>query len=207
MRDDQSAGSGVYRYYQRLLKNHWLGNGACWTVVVPDDGQPITLTEIGERLSGGASQVAHELARPVDAYPGEAAWAMLVGRSGSVTELFEYGFHGAFPPVLPRLSVGARAYSVYWNANAGNHIAFAADGEMLLAVDAMYPERWVHEPNVGRWPELTAMAPHFRWRNGKSWRAAALATIELTTGSRLSQDWLEQERSHLTSRDPVVDQQ
>ncbi|TYB59739.1 hypothetical protein FXF51_32460 [Nonomuraea sp. PA05] len=142
----------------------------------------------------------------MDAFPGEAAWAVLAGRSGSVTELFEYGFHGAFPPVLPRLSVGARAYNVCWNVNAGNHIAFAADGEMLLAVDAMYPERWVQETNVARWPELTAMAPHFRWRNGKSWRAAALATIELTTKSRLSQEWLEQERSHFIGLAPVVDQ-
>nr|WP_311132221.1 hypothetical protein [Nonomuraea gerenzanensis] len=200
LRDDRSAGSAVYRSYHRLLKNHWLGNGACWTVIVPDDGNPLTLTEIGDRLSGGESHVAQKTARPVNAFPGDEAWAVLVGRSGSVTELFEYGFHAAFPPVLPRLSEGGRAYSVHWNVNGNNRIAFAADGELLLAVDAMYPGSWTHEANLAHWPELTAMAPHFRWRNGKSWRAASLATIELTTGCRLSQEWLEQERPHLTGQ-------
>ncbi|MGW0807555.1 hypothetical protein [Nonomuraea sp. NPDC002799] len=195
----------MYRYYQRLLKGHWLENGVCWTIVVPDGEKRLSLTEVGERLSDGADQVVQEVARAEDAYPGEAAWAVLVGQSGSVTELFEYGFRGACPPVLPRLSVGARAYSIYWNVNGNNCVAFAADGEMLLAVDAMYPERWVHEPNLAHWPELTAMAPHFRWRRGKSWRAAALATVELTTGARLSPEWLGQERPYLTCQDAVVD--
>ncbi|MFD0883177.1 hypothetical protein ACFQ08_01175 [Streptosporangium algeriense] len=49
------------------------------------------------------------------------------------------------------------------------------------------------------------MTPHFKWRNGKSWRAAALATVELTTGARLSLDWFDRERPYLTSQDPVLD--
>ncbi|MEV6867676.1 DUF6461 domain-containing protein [Streptosporangium subroseum] len=206
MSNGRPAGSDVYGYYRRLLKDHWLENAICWTVVIPDDGKPFMLAEIGERVSGGASHEIHEAARFEDDYSDGSGWAMMVGRSGSVTELFEYnGFHGVYPPVLPRLSVGARAYSVYWNVNANNHIGFAADGEMLLMVDAMYPERWTHEPNLARWPELMAMAPHFRWRKGKSWRAAALATIELTTGARLSLEWLDRERPYLTSQDPAVD--
>ncbi|MGW4641777.1 DUF6461 domain-containing protein [Sphaerisporangium sp. NPDC004334] len=206
MSDGGPAGSEVYRYYQRLLKDHWLETGICWTVVVADDGKPLTLTEIGERVSGGVSHELHEAARFEDDYSDDGAWAVLVGQSGSATELFEYnGFHSVCPPVLPRLSAGGRAYSVYWNVNATNHVGFAADGEMLLMLDAMYPERWVHEPNLSRWPELMAMAPHFRWRRGKSWRAAALATIELTTGARLSLEWLEQERPYLTCHDPVAD--
>ncbi|MGN9787996.1 DUF6461 domain-containing protein [Nonomuraea sp. ZG12] len=206
MSDGRRAGSEAYRYYRRILKDHWLENGICWTVVVPDGGKPLTLTEIGERVSGGASHEVHEGTRFEDDYSDEGAWAVLVGRSGPMTELFEYnGFHGVYPPVLPRLSTGARAYSVYWNVNASNHIGFAAGGEMLLMVDAMYPERWGHESNLARWPELMAMAPHFRWKRGKSWRAAALATIELTTGARLSLEWLDQERPYLTCQDPVVD--
>ncbi|MEV7801384.1 DUF6461 domain-containing protein [Microbispora sp. NPDC088329] len=206
MSDGRPASPEVYRYYQQLLKDHWLENGICWTVVVPDDGKPLALTEIGERVSGGASHTIHEAARFEDDYSDEGAWAVLVGQSGSVTELFEYnGFRGVHPQVLPRLSAGARAYSVYWNVNANNRVSFAADGETLLMVDAMYPERWVHEPNLARWPELMDMAPNFRWRRGKSWRAAALATIELTTGARLSLEWLDQERPYLTCQDPVVD--
>lgn len=70
-------------------------------------------------------------------------------------------------------------------------------------VDAMYPEEWVNQPNLARWPELMTMAPHFRWRKGKDWRAAAPATIEPTTGARLSMEWLEQERPYLASQDLV----
>ncbi|MED7928166.1 DUF6461 domain-containing protein [Nonomuraea sp. LP-02] len=206
MSNGRPAGSDVYRYYQRLLKDNWLETGICWTVVVPDDGKPLTLAEIGERVSGGASHEVQEVSRFEDDYSDEGAWAVLVGQSGSVTELFEYnGFHGVHPPALQRLSVGARAYSVYWNVNANNRIGFAADGEMLLMVDAMYPEEWVHRANLARWPELTVMAPHFRWRRGKSWKAAALATVELTTGARLSFEWLEQERPYLACLDPGVD--
>ncbi|MEV5895792.1 DUF6461 domain-containing protein [Nonomuraea fuscirosea] len=206
MSSAQSAGSDVYRYYQRLLKDHWLETAICWTVVVPDDGKPLTLTEIGERLSGGAIHEVQEVARFEDDYSDEGGWAVLVGQSGPVTELFEdNGFYGVHSPVLPRLSAGGRAYSVYWNVNANNRIAFAADGETVFTVDAMYPEEWVHEVNLARWPELTAMAPHFRWRRGKSWRAAALATVELTTGARLSLEWLEQERPYLTGQEPAVE--
>src|SRR5690348_12533220 len=113
MSDGRPAGSEVYRYYQRLLKDHWLETGICWTVVVADDGKPLTLTEIGERVSGGASHEVHEAARFEEDYSDDGAWAVLVGQSGSATELFEYnGFHGVYPPVLPRLSAGGRAYSV-----------------------------------------------------------------------------------------------
>lgn len=129
----------------------------------------------------------------------------MVGRSGPVTELFEYnGFHGVRSPVLPRLSAGGRAYSVRWNVNANNRIGFAADGEMVLTVDAMYPERWAHKADLAWWPELTAMASHFRWRKGKSWRVAALATVELTTGARLGLEWIEQERPYIAGQGPVV---
>ncbi|MFF0572830.1 DUF6461 domain-containing protein [Streptosporangium saharense] len=206
MSDGRPVGADMYRYYRRLLKDHWLGVAICWTVVVPDNGEPLTLAEIGERVSGGASYEIHEKASFEDDYSDEADWAMLAGQSGSVTELFEYnGCHGTYPPTLPRLSVGARAYSVYWNVNANNRVAFAADGELLLMVDAMYPEEWAQEPNLARWPELAAMVPHFKWRNGKSWQAAALAAIELTTGARLSLEWFDQERPYLTSQDPVSD--
>jgi hypothetical protein len=206
MSDERPAGTDMYRYYRRLLKGHWLETGICWTVVVPNDGKPFTLAEIGERVSGGVSHEIHEAARFVDDYSFEPALTMLVGHSGPATTLFEHnGCNGVYPPVLPRLSIDARAYSVYWNVNANNRVAFAAAGELLLTVDAMYPEMWAHEPNLARWPELATMAPHFKWRNGKSWRAAALATVELTTGARLSLEWLDQERPYLTCQASEAD--
>ncbi|GIH90987.1 hypothetical protein Psi01_16170 [Planobispora siamensis] len=53
MSDGQSAGSEEYHYYRRLLKGHWPENGICWTVVVPNDGRPLTLTEIDDRCTPG----------------------------------------------------------------------------------------------------------------------------------------------------------
>lgn len=206
MGDGRPVVSDVYRRYQRLLAGHWLGEAICWTVVVPNDGEPLTLTEIGGRVSGGAGYEAKEIASFEDDYSDGSDWSMLVDNSGPVTMLFEYnGFKGVHAPTLPRLSTNARAYSAFWNVNANNRISFAADGEMILTFDTMFVEDWIDLPNLARWPELRTMVPYFDWQNGKSWRAAMLAAIELTTGARLSEEWVEQERPYLISQEPVAD--
>nr|WP_281391006.1 DUF6461 domain-containing protein [Streptosporangium album] len=118
----------------------------------------------------------------------------------------EYEFQGVHDPVLPRLSVGARAYSAFWNVNANNRISFAADGQMILSFNTtFFVEDWIDAPGLARWPELRTMVPYFDRQNGKSWRAAMLAAIELATGARLTEEWIEEERSYLTSQEPTAD--
>ncbi|GAA3520111.1 hypothetical protein FHR32_003738 [Streptosporangium album] len=108
--------------------------------------------------------------------------------------------------MLPRLSVGARAYSAFWNVNANNRISFAADGQMILSFNTtFFVEDWIDAPGLARWPELRTMVPYFDRQNGKSWRAAMLAAIELATGARLTEEWIEEERSYLTSQEPTAD--
>jgi hypothetical protein len=121
--------------------------------------------------------------------------------------------------VLRRLSEGARVYSVWWNVNAGNLLSFAAGGEHVLAIDALFFGRQEHHAGLARWPELQAMTDFFAApasenpdeevdeddlddRTGYDWRAACLAVIGRTTGARLTGGWLEQPHPYVTVRMP-----
>ncbi|WP_030455331.1 DUF6461 domain-containing protein [Herbidospora cretacea] len=201
----------VYHHYRKLLGGSWMEVAICWTVVVPHDGRPLTLAEIGERVSGGEGFKAYgpevfEDDEDCLVYSDDFEWAMLVDHSGPVTAILEYnGFKGVHDPVLPRLSVGGRAYSAYWNVNANNRLSFAADGEMVLSFDGMYIEEVIDQPELSRWPELLTMAPKFNWRKGQSWRAAMLSAIEMATGARLTEEWVTAGRSFLTSPEITLD--
>ncbi|MET9341514.1 DUF6461 domain-containing protein [Nonomuraea sp. NPDC003804] len=193
---DERMAREAYLHYRRLLDDSWMGEAICWTVVVPHDGSPSSLAELGERVSGAGHYEVHE----TDTFEDEevfmdlsddAPWAMLVDRSDRHVALFEYnGFQGVYPPVLPRLSVGGRAYSAYWNVNGTNSVGFAADGEMVLSFNAIYAEEAMGLPGWERWPQVQAVLPLFEWKKGESWRAAALTAVELATGVRLSEEWV-----------------
>ncbi|MGW4474901.1 DUF6461 domain-containing protein [Nonomuraea sp. NPDC004354] len=195
MVDDQVARE-AYLHYRRLLDDSWMGEAICWTVLVPHDGSPSSLAELGERVS----ETGHYEVYETDTFEHEevfihlsddAPWAMLVDRSDRHVALFEYnGFQGVYAPVLSRLSVGGRAYSAYWNVNRTNSIGFAVDGEMVLSFNAMYAEEARGLPGWGRWPQVQAVLPFFEWKRGESCWAAALTAIELATGVRLSEEWV-----------------
>ncbi|TKK90443.1 hypothetical protein FDA94_05440 [Herbidospora galbida] len=199
----------VYHHYRKLLGGSWMEVAICWTVVVPHDEKPLTLTEIGERVSGGEGYHAYgpevfEDGEECLEYFDDFEWAMLVDHSGPVAKIFEYnGFKGVYDPVLPRLSAGGRAYSAYWNVNGNNRLSFAADGEMVLSFDAMFVEE--SRPDLARWPELLTQLPHFDWEKGESWRAAMLAAIDLATGARLTKEWIGAGWSFLTSPETTLD--
>ncbi|NUW43336.1 DUF6461 domain-containing protein [Nonomuraea rhodomycinica] len=146
-----------------------------------------------------------------DAYP------ILVDQYGSTTVLFEWDYLGAGPAVLRRLSEGAHVYSAWWNVNANNLLSFAAGGEHILAIDALFPGRQEHHAGLTRWPELHAMTDFFAApasedlneeeddlddRADYDWRAACLAVIDHSTGARLTGEWLEQPHPYMTVRMP-----
>ncbi|MFI9592599.1 hypothetical protein [Nonomuraea sp. NPDC052265] len=150
-------------HYRRLRDStQWLDVGMCWTVVVPDDGRAFTLDQVATRLAGTARYRLHEPAT-LDAIgpPEHDAYPVLVGRFGSATVLFEWDRLGTDPAVLRRLSEGARVYSAWWNVNANNLLSFAAGGEHLLAIDALFPGRQENHAGLERWPELQAMTDFF----------------------------------------------
>ncbi|MGN9786640.1 DUF6461 domain-containing protein [Nonomuraea sp. ZG12] len=208
------------RYRQLMNSTQWPGVGMCWTVVVPDDGRALTLDQVAARLAGDTSYRLYEPA-PLGAIgpPKRDAYPVLVDRYGSTTVLFEWDYLGASPAVLRRLSERARVYSAWWNVNANNLLSFAAGGEHLLAIDALFPGRQEHHAGLARWPELQAMTDFFAGplpedldedededdlddRADYDWRAACLAVIDRTTGARLTGEWLEQPHPYVTVRMP-----
>lgn len=140
---------------------------------------------------------------------------MFVDRCGSATVLFEWNHLGTNPAVLQRLSEGARVYSAWWNVNANSLLSFAVGGELVLAIDALFPGLQEHHAGLGRWPELQAMTDFFAApmpedpdeddlgdRAGCDWRAACFAVIDRTTGARLTGEWLERPHPYVTVRVP-----
>jgi hypothetical protein len=200
---DDEVAREIYLHYRQLLDDSWMGVAICWTVLVSHDGSALSLAEIGERVSGSGQYEVYE----TDTFEHEevfinlsddAPWAMLVDRSDRHVALFEYnGFQCVDSSVLPRLSVGGRAYSAYWNVNATNRVSFAVDGEMVLSFNAMYAEEAVELPGWGRWPQAQVVLPYFDWKKGESCWAAALTAIELATRVRLSEEWVNEAPSFL----------
>jgi hypothetical protein len=215
----QSPTAHLREHYRRLISSiQWLGVGMCWTAVVPDDGRALTQDQVAARLARNMPYQLHA-PTPLDAIgpPERDAYPVLVDWCGSTTVLFEWDYLGASPAVLQRLSEGARVYSVWWNVNANNLLSFAAGGEPVLSIDALFPGRQEHYADLVRWPELQAMTDFFATPGPEDldqdeddlddhadhdWRAACLAVIDRTTGARLTGEWLEQPHPYVTVRMP-----
>ncbi len=184
--------------------------------MVPDDGRALTLDQVAVRLAGNTPYRLHEPALIEAVGPPERdAYPVFVDRCGSTTVLFEWDHLGTSPAVLRRLSTGARVYSAWWNVNANNRLSFAAGGEHLLAIDALFPGRQEDHAGLPRWPELRAMTDFFvelplvdldededdddlNDRVDYDWQVAFLAVIDHTTGARLTGEWLERPHPYVT---------
>lgn len=116
--------------------------------------------------------------------------------------MVEYDYLGSSAAVLKRLSHQAHVYSAWWNVNADNQLSFAANAELLLTLDALFPGSPDHHPALSHWPELEATRDIFiefdKRAHDYDWRAACLALIEQTTGARLTSEWLDQAHPCIT---------
>jgi hypothetical protein len=113
---------------------------------------------------------------------------------GWTTLIEPFGWAGATPDVLARLSAGGgRAVNVYWNVNALMHVGWADDGRVVASFDPLLDDR----PD-GREPE-EADLPF-----GDPDRAlrAALVLVERLTGVRIERAWL-LDNARPTSEIPV----
>ncbi|WP_433257833.1 hypothetical protein ACQPYK_21635 [Streptosporangium sp. CA-135522] len=204
----------VYEHYRRLVREPELDVALSWTVVLPDDGvDPLTLQEVSTRLGGGTSYELHQTARPHIVnlplpLPGPCA---VVDQLGTATVLYGPGCL-SLSGVLQRLSPNARVYNAWWNANSVNYLSLAVDGEVLLAIDGLFPCRPEDHPNLTRWPELAAMEDFFvdvvdqdclGRDDGWNWKAGFLTAVELATGVRLDRGWLDGEHPYLTFSGPI----
>jgi hypothetical protein len=110
------------------------------------------------------------------------------------TSLIEpFGWAGATPEVLARLSVGGRAVNVYWNVNALMHVGWADDGRIVASFDPLLDDRLgSREPEEA---ELPFGVPDRAL-------SAAFVLVERLTGIRIEPAWL-LDRARPTSEIPV----
>ncbi|WP_169947954.1 DUF6461 domain-containing protein [Microbispora sp. H11081] len=205
MTDGSSVPAEVFSHYRELLRAEpWLETAACWTVVVPHDRRPFSVADIGSRVSGGRPHDVHEAA-PLDALPYyDGVHPMSAAPAGSAVLLFENnGFLGSLPEVLRRLSRDGRACGVYWNVEGNNRLSYAADGRVLVSLDAMFSEEWDDDDFAVLEPELRVMTELVA-ENEDDWQAAAMTVVELVTGVRLTTEWLSGEHPYLTFQWPVA---
>ncbi|WP_084957040.1 DUF6461 domain-containing protein [Thermoactinospora rubra] len=204
MNAEQPRTVDLREHYRQLIRTRALDVAMCWTVVVPDNGTALSLDQITARLSGDASHRLHAAASLGDLWHflNGGDYPVLIDWYDSATVIFEYDYLGASPAVLRRLSREARVYSAWWNVNAVNRLSFAADGELVLTIDALFPGSPEHYPGISRWPELEAMEDFFvefeERGDDYDWRAAWLALVDQTTGAKLTSQWLDQEHPCVT---------
>jgi len=113
---------------------------------------------------------------------------------GWATLIEPFGWAGATPDVLARLSAGGgRAVNVYWNVNALMHVGWADDGRIVASFDPLLDDRPDHrEPEEA---DLPFGDPNLALR-------AAFVLAERLTDVRIGRDWL-LDRARPTSEIPV----
>ncbi|WP_155356648.1 DUF6461 domain-containing protein [Acrocarpospora macrocephala] len=170
----------ILEYYRMLLdEEKWLSSAMCWTAV--EGGQ--SLTEIAVRVSGRP-----ELEGPRDIHelPHGEKLTVSAGLVPPAVVLFEAGgFLGSHPPVLKRLSTDSDVYSVFWDIDGNNYLSRASQGRLLTRLDVTEPEEWPDGCEEA-WPELRRL----HQADEDDWQATALAVVELSTGRRLTREWL-----------------
>ncbi|WP_169986744.1 DUF6461 domain-containing protein [Microbispora sp. H10836] len=205
MTDGRSAPTEVFAHYRELLREEpWLETAVCWTVVVPHDHRPFSVADIGARVSGGSPHDVHEAA-PLEALPYyDGVHPMSAAPAGPAVTLFENnGFLGSLPEVLRRLSRDGRVCGVYWNVEGNNRLSYAADGRVLVSLDAMFSEEWDDDIFAVLEPELRAMTEMLTEDEG-DWQAAAMTVVESVTGVRLTAEWLAEAYPYITFQWPVA---
>ncbi|RJL23059.1 hypothetical protein [Bailinhaonella thermotolerans] len=190
----------LLEYYEGLLDSA-LSEGFAWAVAVPLEGGPGT-GELVARLRRWEHPRAAELLEPYEPEglpSGESDFFPLdsvhYGRMGEAT-VFTQG-NGARvldDDVLAELSRGVRLCGTWWSINSSNDLVYAEDGQVLLRMNMW--DYWVGGTGGRRGGRphvldegLTLVAEAQRLGH-TSWKAAALAIVELRTGVHLELDWV-----------------
>lgn len=114
---------------------------------------------------------------------------MSAAAAGPAVVLFENnGFLGSLPEALRRLSRDGRVCGVYWNVEGDNRLSYAADGAVLVNLDAMFWDEWTGDDFAVLEPESRAMTELLAG-DEDDWQAAALAHLAglLATRFRLGE--------------------
>jgi hypothetical protein len=129
----------------------------------------------------------------LDRFDGSRLAVQVDELDGWTTLIEPFGWAGATPDVLARLSKGGRAVNVYWNVNALMHVGWADDGRIVASFDPLLDDRLDGgEPEEA---DLPFGDPERSLR-------AALVLAERLTGVRIERTWL-LDRTRPTSEIPV----
>jgi hypothetical protein len=139
----------------------------------------LTLAEAGEAMLAAFDR--SRLAVQVDELDG---WTALIE---------PFGWAGATPEVLARLSDGGRAVNVYWNVNALMHVGWADGGRLVQSFDPLLDDRI--DGRTAEEADLPFGDPALALR-------AAFVLAERLTGVRIERDWL-LDRRRPTAEIPV----
>jgi hypothetical protein len=120
------------------------GDAGCVTLVHSADRAAVARA-FGGDPSGARRRAladAENLALDIDADELiESQW-LAVRSLGPWTLVVEVnGWQGSRPEVLERVCAGTRAVSAYWNVNGGTRFCYASEGRVLVAFDALFPDR------------------------------------------------------------------
>jgi hypothetical protein len=114
------------------------------------------------------------------------------------------GFQGVRAAVLEPLSVGGCAFSVFWNGELDNEVAYAIDGRIITSFDLMnIAQRSGSDPaaldelldRVGLHDDLPTQAR----------KARVLALGEAISGRRLTPQWVRSDQFAVLVTDPLPD--
>ncbi|WP_182878224.1 hypothetical protein [Microbispora sp. H10670] len=192
------AHSDIVTRYQQFLQSHeWLTSALSWTVVATLDNSVPSIQVVASNLTGGGRpEIADEMQiRETDLYPMDA---LFVGKSDTSVALLERnGLYARTPEVLIWLSERARVWNISWHVNGGEHLMYAANGEILAQVPRLDPQLifgpapHVISNDIEPLNEAVRIdTPATTPAEALLRRATAMAIIEQSTGARLDSEWV-----------------
>jgi hypothetical protein len=178
--------------YQRMLDEHeWLKTGICFTVIRPNERLPRFESTV--RSLGGipASVMLRDLR--TDSRAGNGLERYFYAETEVAAALLEVnGFQGSRHKVLRVLSQDAAVSSAYWNVNSVNALCHAANGALLSWFDAQFPEQRAGEDPSAFPQHMSDLLETQATPTGVgNWQASSLATMELETGVKFDELWLD----------------
>lgn len=178
--------SDVLAHYKELVASR-LPEAMCWTVIQPL-GDALPLEDVATRLGGDPEDLeVLDLSEAYEIGPNDG-WVLHLDQVGPAVTIFENnGFQGARSEVLRALSVDAKVHSAFWNVNAVTRFSFAAQGELITAMEAGWPRGGVRPDALDG--ELADL--YDAMRTPGLWVAGMLAAVEHRTGIRLDRGWFD----------------
>lgn len=158
-----------------------LGDAACLTLAEPADVRALV-----EAFGGDPAQLRELPLADAREEFGDVPWVAVRAVGSWVLAVELNGWQGSRPEVLDRVSAGGRAVSAYWSSDGHTQFSSAAGGQVLAAVDVVFPERvFGADPGVLA-PALTGL----RWDDALP-VPLLLMLVARVTGAAPQPSWLD----------------